>query len=27
MVRDLYEGAQAQRVMATIQIIFGIALL
>ena len=25
MVRDLYEGAQAQRVMATIQIIFGIA--
>ena len=25
MVRDLYKGAQAQRVMATIQIIFGIA--
>ena len=25
MVRDLYQGAQAQRVMATIQIIFGIA--
>ena len=25
MVRDLYEGPQAQRVMATIQIIFGIA--
>jgi DHA1 family bicyclomycin/chloramphenicol resistance-like MFS transporter len=25
MVRDLYEGAEAQRVMATIQIIFGIA--
>ena len=25
MVRDLYEGAQAQRVMATIQIMFGIA--
>jgi MFS transporter, DHA1 family, multidrug resistance protein len=25
MVRDLYEGAQAQRVMATIQIIFGVA--
>ena len=25
MVRDLYEGAQAQRVMATIHIIFGIA--
>ncbi|MBT5411019.1 MAG: multidrug effflux MFS transporter [Nitrosomonadales bacterium] len=25
MVRDLYEGPQAQRVMATIQIIFGVA--
>ena len=25
MVRDLYEGAEAQRVMATIQILFGIA--
>jgi MFS transporter, DHA1 family, multidrug resistance protein len=25
MVRDLFEGAQAQRVMATIQILFGIA--
>ena len=25
MVRDLYEGAQAQRVMATIQIMFGLA--
>ena len=25
MVRDLYEGAQAQKVMATIQIMFGIA--
>ena len=25
MVRDLYEGAEAQRVMATVQILFGIA--
>ncbi len=25
MVRDLYEGPQAQRVMATVQVIFGIA--
>lgn len=25
MVRDLYEGAQAQRVMATVQMLFGIA--
>ncbi|NQW34959.1 MAG: MFS transporter, partial [Methylophilales bacterium] len=25
MVRDLYEGPQAQKVMATIQVIFGIA--
>ena len=25
MVRDLFEGAQAQRVMATIQMLFGIA--
>ena len=25
MVRDLFEGAQAQRVMATVQMLFGIA--